>query len=169
MDFKTTINLTQKDYIQFVFFHQRKRKIWEPVIVTVSSFILFVILSKGDIMLSCLAAMIVGLICLPIFTMCLFLQCKRLWKKSAPIMRDAIETIFSDVGVYQKSKLGTLDLTFDNIFKVSETKNAFYVYISSIQAAIIPKRCFDRTEDIQAIRALFLNNMDAKKLSLMKV
>ena len=80
----------------------------------------------------------------------------------------SVTTTFTDTGIHEESEMAAMNLGYDLIFKVCEVKTAFYVFVSSVQAVIIPKRCFESAEDVQAVRELFRKNMPPKKVRLMK-
>jgi len=174
MEVKVKISVSEKDYINFTFYHQRQPMIWVPFIV----FALLVLLCAGgdmmhgrkdNVVLICVIAMVSAVLVFLFGSLVAFFRAKRVWQSST-LLKTAglVEATFSDAGLREESEASTLNLGYGNILKICETKTAFYLFVSTIQAAIIPKRCFDSTNDIQAVRELFRKNMDKKKLRLIK-
>jgi len=170
MDVKVKIDLTEKEYMRFGFYCQRKFMIWVPLTVAVICFLAFILIDialskKSDFVVLCVLAVIAGVSTHFIGSRIAFLRIRSVWKSSAPLMGLA-DTTFSDGGIYQVSDVGTLNLSYDKFFKVCETQMAFYAYVSSTQAVIVPKRCFESAEDVKTVRELFIKNVDKKKLRL---
>ncbi|MFB0965563.1 MAG: YcxB family protein [Patescibacteria group bacterium] len=59
-------------------------------------------------------------------------------------------------------------LAWYEIFKIGETKHAFYVHVMESMAYIIPKHVFADKEEIRAFRELFRVNVEEAKLELWK-
>jgi hypothetical protein len=59
-------------------------------------------------------------------------------------------------------------LKWDEIYKVAESKNAFYLFISKNQAATIPKNALEDENEIGILKRLVKANLDGKKISFKK-
>lgn len=59
------------------------------------------------------------------------------------------ETTFTNTGILSIDKLSTTTYSWDSIVKFVVTKEYFYLYISSIQGLIIPKRLFASQKEIE--------------------
>ena len=59
-------------------------------------------------------------------------------------------------------------ITWDKFFKITEFEDVFYLYISKNCAFILPKRCLENIEQIMAIKMVFKDKIDRKKLKLLK-
>ena len=94
-----------------------------------------------------------------------YLTARKAWKTNAQA-KESFNCTFTDVGIHSESKTGTGDLSYDTIYKVCETKTAFYMYLSSAFAIVMPKRCFENAEDVRRVREFFVKNVDKKKLRL---
>lgn len=152
--------LTDEDYIEFNEFHQLihsevgKRnlfllKLIGPMI-SVLAIVIF-ILARAEIML-----IVIEAIALCIFSMVWIARSKKIMKRS---IRNTIlkmketeglpfaeETTlnFTEDQIIEITKNQEMKVDYKKIQDVCETEKAFYVYISSIQALIIPKRVLDQ-------------------------
>ena len=62
-----------------------------------------------------------------------------------------MELVIDDNGIHQFSNGAESGLTYDQIFKVTETKMAFIILVGPRQGILIPKRGFDK-EELEKIR-----------------
>jgi len=183
MDVKVKVDLTEKEYMRFGFYCQRKLMMWVPLVATVIVFCATIMDLRATLNVHCemckthhyvavcltalITGVIVGVMLFLFAVLVAFLRGRYEWKSSVPV-RGVIEATFSDGGVCQVSEVGTVNLSYDKLYRVCEIKTAFYVYVSSVQAMIVPKRCFESAEDTKAVRELFARSVDKKKLSLRK-
>ncbi|HEY5982276.1 MAG TPA: YcxB family protein [Anaerolineales bacterium] len=61
---------------------------------------------------------------------------------------------FSAEGIFAKNRSGESRFNWSAVKKFSENDRHFFLYTSSYQALVIPKRCFESGEEIQAFREL---------------
>jgi len=66
---------------------------------------------------------------------------------------------FSDSGFVTKDETGESNHTWASIVKKTETRGYFFLFISSVQAYLIPKKAFEGNDDIEAFRKLLLKNL----------
>ena len=169
MDIKVKIDLTEKEYMRFSFYHQRKEMVWAPLIFGVLCFCMVILqlqrITNLNLVFALCVALIVGVLIFIVGSLISLVKVKNVWKSSIPL-RGLYEMTFTDGGIYQVSEIGTANLSYDKFYKVYETKMAFYVYVSSVQAMIVPKRCFENAEDVRTVREFFVRNVDKKKLRL---
>ncbi|MCL1920153.1 MAG: YcxB family protein [Kiritimatiellaeota bacterium] len=156
MEVNVTVNQHLNEYMRFNFYHGQKTvMIWLPLMCLAGFCICHTL---------CGALIVGGLWLLPVFLIT-FLRTRRAWKTNA-LRGVSADYTFSDAGFRSESEAGTFNCGYDKLFKVCESKAAFYVYLSSLQAIIVPKRCFENTDDIRVLREIFVRNMDKKKLRL---
>lgn len=155
--------LTDEDYIEFNEFHQLihsevgKRnlfflKLIGPMI-SVLAIVIF-ILARAEVML-----IVIEVTALSIFSMVWIALAKKIMKrgirKTILKMKEtdglpfAEETTvnFTEDRIVEITKNQELKVDYKKIEDVCETEKAFYIYISSVQAIIIPKRVFDQDEE----------------------
>ncbi len=157
MSVKGTFTYTEKDYLKFNLFHSRNFFLIFGVMLIILAFmaIAYGVWLQFSIGLAATAAAL-GI---------MYYQSKRNYKTST-LRGIEVENIFDETGIHQKNTLGETNLPYNLIYKVCETKEAFYVYISKIQAFIVQKRYFEKPEDIETVKELFKNNLPAKQLKL---
>ena len=162
MEVKVNVTPCREEYMKLNFYHLLKRMVvWSAVLTT----LIIGLHRKVDFAALCAATEVVViwiLIVVPIT----FLRSRREWKTNLSI-KQLCEYTITNASVCAKSANGFFDLGYDKVFKIRETPTAFYVYLSSHQAFIVPKRCFENPDDIRAVRGLFLANVDKKKLKLL--
>jgi len=75
-----------------------------------------------------------------------------------------IETTIDKRGFSQKAKsIGKITVPLDKLYKVCESRYGVYVYVSSRQAIILPKRIFGEDE-LSVMKEIFEANMPEKKV-----
>jgi len=96
---------------------------------------------------------------LPLFLVRYSLQ-KQVNKLSQNHMNEGMFTectiTFSEIGLLVKNDLGELNRKWKGVVKKSETKDYFFLFISSVQAVVIPKRVFKTKEEIEEFKKLLL-------------
>jgi len=80
------------------------------------------------------------------------------------IVKRGVNYQISDSGIHINTVVSSTDLLWDAISHVSEFRSAFLVFTNPRIAFMLPKRCFDRTQDIEEVRGLFLAHVTATKL-----
>ena len=155
--------LTDEDYIEFNEFHQLihsevgKRnlfllKLIGPMI-SILAIVIF-ILAKAEIML-----IVTEVIVLCIFSIVCVAQARKIMKrgirKTILKMKEteglpfAEETTlnFTEDQIIEITKGQEVKVDYKKVEDVCETEKAFYVYINSVEALIIPKRVLDQEEE----------------------
>ena len=170
MEIKATISISEKEFIKSNLYLQRKAMIWVPLSAFILSLVVCcgigILFQKIDIVNFCVPA-IGGIVMTPVVPLTTFLAAKKAWKSNA-LAGESTNCTFSDAGIYMESKTGAGNIGYDTIHKASENQTVFYIHLSTALAWIIPKRCFENAEDIQAVRELFIKNIPPKKVRLMK-
>ncbi len=167
MEVKGTFKMEFSDYKAFCKFHRRK--------VTQISYVFMLVLTltwlqpkTGDqFVIGILGILIAFAFIFVVDMIALHQSCKRMFN-SAPLSKLEVENVINEGGFHQTSSVGNTDLTFEQFFKICETKDAFYLYISKIQAFIMPKQDFASEEEIENLKKILRDKVEKKKLKLQK-
>ena len=71
---------------------------------------------------------------------------------------------FSDAGFHVETSVSKTDFSWAAIRRVSEARSTFLVFTNPNIAFTLPKRCFESTQDVAALRELFRAHVRAAKL-----
>ena len=167
MEIKAKISISEKDVMIYNFDYFKRSMMTGASLVFVGLFgFSFLLFRRIDVVTFIMPSVgvVVGVLT---GAVCAFFGAKRTWKNNA-WAGESGDCTFTDTGVNMESGSGTGRFEYGKLFRVYETPKAFYLYLMPRMALIMPKRCFDSTDDIQAVRELFRKNMDKKKLKLMK-
>ena len=161
--------LTDEDYIEFNEFHQLihsevgKRNLFflklAGPMISVLAIVIF-ILARAEKML-----IITEVIVLCIFSIVCVAQAKKIMKRG---IRKMIETeglpfaeeitlTFTEDQIIEITKGQEVKVDYQKVENVCETETAFYIYISSIEALIIPKRVLNQDMEKKLIRIVTEN------------
>lgn len=161
------IKLEKSDFMKFNLYFAKKSLILLPFIMFIISYAIINELGLLGL-LELTISLIIGFIIAPIFFIISLYIFVNKYFKSYSLASMQVETTIDGNGITHKSELGNTILPFDKIYKISETKHAFYVFTSNRQAMVLPKRFFNIDSENKEIREIFINNMDKKKLNLKK-
>lgn len=87
---------------------------------------------------------------------------------SNKLLQQQMRYDFGDVSFNLNSESGSANIKWENLYKVNEYKEVFALFISRLQAYIIPKRCFENKEDMERFKEILRANIFSKKLRLRK-
>jgi glucan phosphoethanolaminetransferase (alkaline phosphatase superfamily) len=170
MDIKVKININKKEHIKFTLYSQRKAMGWTPLVVILLLLIICIWLDvlrsreTDAFFLSYMVAILGALVFFVNYLYTIF-WARREWKTSA-FAGESVDFTFSDAVIRMESARGSVSIGYETIFKICESQTAFYMYLSSASVIVVPKRCFENTEDVRALREFFVKNIDKKKLKL---
>lgn len=161
------VNTTKQDYLSFQK-HNALKFVWIYVLVAIFAALLLwlVIKSKnttGEI--NALYLICFALVCI-VFVYMLVNSTVRIIKNSnREAKKPTFSYTFTKGGVHCESNGKSFDLAWTQVYKVTEAKNMFLVYINKESAFIVPKRCFASEKDIAEFRSslLFAPRKPAKK------
>lgn len=164
MQVRKKYKLCEEDFIHFGYFAIRTTLIVEIAAILIVSFVGSYIAAPKETFLltACGATLLASAIMIPMFYFSSKVKMKKHYA-SYEFSQEEIETTIDKRGFTQKSSIGKTTVPFNKLYKVCETKYGIYVYVSSRQAIILPKRCFESTE-IANIKTLFKENVEKKKL-----
>lgn len=69
---------------------------------------------------------------------------------------------FSESGIFGKTNSSEVRYSWSAIIKNIEVNNCYYLYLTSLQAIIIPKRIFNSPDDKIALEKMLLQNIPLK-------
>lgn len=108
--------------------------------------------------------LLVSLILL-IFYFLLIFYSKKVFK-SEMLLQEEQNYIISDNGISLVSKSGNNSIGWENIFKVTESKNSIFLYLGNIKAMIIPKRAIGSEDNINILKDIIKRNLSTEKIKL---
>ncbi len=71
---------------------------------------------------------------------------------------------FSEAGIHSETSVAKTDMLWAAIFRVKELRFAFLVFTSPKTAYALPKRCFEGSQSVTALRELFRRHVANAKL-----
>ena len=175
MEIKAKLNMTEKEQLKYYFYDYRKVMIWLPLFAFVFGVCFNIAEQKmkafapqGIDVLALLHEGLDAMMGMTISVLFFTLITAILMRRSNAFDGENTDCIFSDAGFRIESKTGAVSVSYGKIFKIGETKKAFYVSPVLGHGFVVSKRRFENQEDVQRVKELLKKNMDKKKLSLMK-
>jgi hypothetical protein len=168
MEFRKSYMLSLQDYLSYNRFSHRKQLIMMPALflvlmLAVCIFIVFADRTPDIVTLAVIILLIVlfaGLIALSNI-LALNHQAKRQYRSSHSLKSEFELTMDKD-GVRESSSSFTSNAKWDQVIYAVESKNAFYIHMSTLQAFVIPKALLNPNEDA-LIRKLLRTHLNGKK------
>jgi hypothetical protein len=80
------------------------------------------------------------------------------------LIKRGVNYQFSEAGVHIETSISKSDLSWAAIRRVREFPSEFLVFTSPRTAFALPKRCFERTQDVDSLRELFRTYVQRSKL-----
>lgn len=74
--------------------------------------------------------------------------------------------VMNESGIHAKTENGSVDVPYNHIGSVHETKHAFYIFITIEHAYVFPKDQMKDKIEYQTVRSIFRANMPTDKLKL---
>ena len=165
MEVKGKFKLETQEVMKFSSFHQRKNVLISYAVIYFFSLgINYLTVREINGYLFLISA-VSGLVFSILLSLLLHIRNKSVYR-SYTLVNIATENTFDGEGIRLALESNVTEIPYDKIHKVCETKTAFYVYISNIQAAVLPKKSFETPEDIAIVKLLFIQNIDKAKLKL---
>lgn len=168
VDIKVKINEEDMYYYgKYSFF---KRPI-TTIVLTLNILVLLALLSIS-ILWHNKDVLIVFFVWLGLFFVIIFLTLPKSLKSSAKrsvessdFKNNERQYIFSNQGIEVKEDEETSITSWQEIYKVVDTKHNFQIYVGSLQAYLIPKRCFgEDNEKMNLLRNIFTSNLAENKI-----
>ena len=168
MEFRKSYTLSLEDYLSYNRFSHRKQLIMMPALflvlmLAVCIFIVFADRTPDIVTLVVIILLIVlfaGLIALSNI-LALNHQAKRQYRSSHSL-KSEFELVMDKDGVRESSSSGTSKAQWDQVIYALESRNAFYIHVSVLQAFVIPKALLNPNEDA-LIRKLISSHLSGKK------
>ena len=168
MEFRKSYTLSLKDYQSYNLFSHRKQLILMPVLflvlmLLICIFIVFANRTPDIVMLIVLTLMILlfaGLIAL--FNVLMMKNQAKRQYQSSHSLKSEFELVIDRTGIRESSNSGASNATWAQVKFSLESKQAFYIHLSVLQAFVIPKRLLNPKED-GIIRQLLKTHLSPKK------
>ncbi len=161
---KVDVKLEYNDYLKFnlwCIFRRKTTKIW-LFIFPLFSLVYCVYIVKISLWFA--LGIIIFVMMLWIFS--ILLSTRNIFKTQC-IFLEVWHYDFTESGIEMNSEYSSGKTAWKNIYEILETKSYFLIFISKVQAYILPKRCFTTYEEIVSFRQL-LRNYGAKEKAKLK-
>lgn len=164
---KLLTEITRQDYADFNTFHFVKTRMVRTIVLGLLALVILqLVLSLKEFNLLACVVSSVAYIAYSIFSV--YRSLRR--TKNAPDSNGTIlgekEYEFTDDGVHYKTRNSTGTSSWSSIKKMEEGSRAFYLYMDSVMAIIIPKKSFKDLDEMEAFKKLIQRKIDAQKRHL---
>lgn len=166
MELRKTFHLELEDYISFNLFHSKKQ-----LLISLLAFIglvpLFTLAISDSqdhhlvLSVSIILSIVIGIL-YALLTVFLLKRKLRKQYNSTRLMQAESEIIIDKAGLRQSNEFSNLAISWTDVFKAVESKKGFYLYISKMQAFIIPKHLVSAEEE-KILRGLIDINLPSEK------
>lgn len=168
MEFRKNYTLSQNDYLTYNLYSHRKQLMLVPAVFFVLMMLacLFVVLSDSSpdpvllIIVILLVTLFAGLIALSNV-----LSLNRMAKSqylSSHALKSAFELVIDENGVRETGSGGCTNADWAHVYRAVESRKAYYIHVTELQAFVIPKHLLDAQEEAAA-RALLAAHVEPKK------
>lgn len=172
---KANFKLEFKDYKDFNIHHSRKHFYGAAILYFVLFIItmLFKIFSSGMdaqllkkilIVVVPTGILLASLILLTFYFLIAF-HSKKVFKSQRRLQEEQ-NYIINDDGISLINKSSNNNIGWENIFKVTESKNSIFIYLGNVNSMIIPKRAFNSNDDITILKDIIKRNLSAEKIKI---
>ena len=158
MKIKVDVNTTKKDYLAFQL-HHTYRYIWVYLILFAFVVLLAALLIKNTLETGKINDSLVVLLCIAtaIFLYVAINNVLKILKNAKnEDKKPVFEYTFTKGGIHCDSNGKSFDLPWTKVYKVTEIKKMFLVYINKESALIVPKQYFKSEDDINEFRQTLL-------------
>ena len=160
MELRKKVEMTLKDYQDFNFRYIRNRTIIIPIL-TIAVIVVITLMDRlsvfgndwADIFSTRLIVCYALLLAFPLISILILRYAAKKQYESNKLMRSETEIILSEAGVSETGKYVNTSVAWADLYKIEESKSAFYFYIAKGQAVILPKRILENGE-AAAVRTL---------------
>ena len=172
MEFRKKLQFTLKDYITFNLFYMKKRLIWTPILFVLIfpaiSVIISLIRNDSTWPFMLIGTFIVILLLAGLMTLVNVFSIRRAAKKqyqSSKAMQAESEFIADSAGVRETGEYSSTVVKWEDVYKIMASDTAYYIFISRMQAFLIPKRLITQEEE-RTLLALLNQYLPAEKVRL---
>ena len=172
MEYKITVNVTQKDYMDFNADYFKSSKSFIVCLAICVVFLLFEsytsILAKGWSagLISCLLSLIPLALFIVFMLIFLPLKMKSLYKSDKAV-QEPQELTLSEDKINGMNARGTFVYSASEIDKVRLGKKVIALFVSKQKAVLIPRHCFASKDEevavVEFIKARYMKNKNGKK------
>jgi hypothetical protein len=153
---KLEIEITRQDYLNFNLYHFRKKNLIQTALIgLIGLIILQYSINKEKETVSIIAVVISSILYIFIFAVIMYFSLA--WSKSIP--KDKGSCLGKKVYEFSEENISFSDNNSDGRFQwnaiksLEEDSKAFYLYLDTIMALLIPKRYFVDKSEEQAFRS----------------
>lgn len=167
-----TFQITKKDNLRYHLFLMRNKLVATSALVFCVLLVMITIiryLLGVGIQSALLSGVLMGLagtaFLLVINILTAVLRINSYYQQNTP--KNISVTFYTDAdGIHTISDRGNVDLPWDRIVAVRETRHAFYIFITESHANVMPKEQFSHADAIAAFRALLEKNVAKTRLKI---
>ncbi len=166
MEVEIRVDLTLRDFFRFqVTSTIRQCTVWMFIAFAVSgiSYLKVYFSGENEISYLLMGVFFMGVL---LFFPYLWFWISRTQKRQTVAFNRPITYRISEEALSVESHHGTVVIPWADVFSRTEDKHAFYVYISSMQGYILPKRCFTREQGRETRRILKSSVREKKYITL---
>ncbi len=172
MNYNKTFQVGKKDNERYNFYSMKRKTITMSVIIFILITVMVTLtqLTSGTgFIYASLIAIGLGLAGILFFVIVNVVLVKlKLYRfyKNGTIKPFKQHIVMNESGIHAKTDSGFVDVAFDHIGGVQETKHAFYILITPVHTYVFPKDQMNGETEFQSIRNIFRANMAVGKLKL---
>lgn len=168
MEIRYHSHVEPEDYFKFGISHAKKRIILTPTIALALITALYLIMYgvtdwSPELKMVYVAFAVFAIVLLPLLNIGMIKAAANRQYRTG--VHHDNEQVISDEGLYSHNELGEVRMPWSHIHKATESKNAMYLYLSSAQAIILPKREFN-DEQYAALHELCKKNIPPQRNKL---
>lgn len=168
--FDIKVKLNFKEYVSFNY--MINRKFLKNVTMLGALFLVVLIvltLQKGsiskDTMFNIVEVASVDVFVVGLIFYSVRIRTKKMWDNNK-IIQEEKSLMFSNAGISHASETSSANIWWNKVFKIEETNIFIAIFISNLQAFVIPKRNFSNLEELKLFKDILKTNISKEKLHL---
>ncbi|HEX9059419.1 MAG TPA: YcxB family protein, partial [Clostridia bacterium] len=160
-----------EDYKDFIYANSRRMTPGNGITIILSGIIILCFmpsLYSVSIYLSLITLVFYMIMLLPAMDLAALLRYRRIrvnYEKS-PLFKEPTCYEFCNEHIVISSRNSNAKVKWDDLFRIVELKPCFMIYTSSNKYLILPKRFLKSQEQLELLRSLFVDKINAKKLKI---
>ncbi len=172
MNYNKTFQVGKKDNERYNFYSMKRKTFTMSIIVFIVITIMVTLtqLNSGTVFIyASLIGIGLGFVGILFFFIVNFVLVKyKLYSfyKNGRIKPFKQHIVMNESGIHAKTENGSVDVAFEHIGGVQETKHAFYILITPVHTYVFPKDQMKGEVEFRSVRDIFRANMAAGKLKL---
>lgn len=172
MNYSTTFQVGKKDNERFNLYSIRRKTIIMSMIVFVVITVMVTLVQRNNGTIFIYASLIgmglglAGIIFFIVVNYAIIKYNLYNFYKRGRIKPFRQNIVMNESGIHAKTENGSVDVPFNHIGSIHETKHAFYIFITSEHTYVFPKDQMKGETEFQMVRSIFKANMPSDKLKL---